>query len=84
MNLGTDPVHGKRDQANVVLRVEALDGLHEADVAFLDQVVEGQSVAGVALGDMNNKAQMRHNELARSVEVFLVAEAHEPAPVRLP
>ena len=73
MNLGADPVHGERDESYVVSRVETLDGFHEADVAFLDEVIQWQAIAGVALGDMHHKTQVRHNELACGVEVFFFA-----------
>jgi hypothetical protein len=36
VDLGLDPVQRVADQAHALLGVEALDGLHQADVAFLD------------------------------------------------
>jgi hypothetical protein len=47
MDLGLDPVQRIAHQAHALVRVEALDGLHQADVAFLDQVAVGQAVAQV-------------------------------------
>jgi hypothetical protein len=38
VHLGLDPVHRERHQTHALFRIEALDRLHQADVAFLDQV----------------------------------------------
>jgi hypothetical protein len=43
-HLGLDPVDRERDQPHATLRVESLDGLHQADVAFLDQVRRAEAV----------------------------------------
>jgi hypothetical protein len=45
VDLGLDPVHRIRHQAHALFGVEALDGLHQADVAFLDQVGVRQAIA---------------------------------------
>src|SRR5258708_31819835 len=44
--------------------LELVDGLHQADVAFLDQVEELQSAVGVFLGDGNHQAQVGFDQLA--------------------
>ena len=75
MDLGADPVHGEGHQPHADLGVEALHGLHQADVAFLDQVAERQAVAAVAARDVHDEAQVRQHELARGVEVVVVAQA---------
>jgi len=49
-------------------RVEALHRLHQADVAFLDQVGLRQAVALVATGDMHHEAQVRQHQLPGGVE----------------
>ena len=38
MHFGFDPVHGERHQAHALIRVESLDGLHQTNIAFLNQV----------------------------------------------
>ena len=63
VDLGLDPVDGERHQAHAALRVEALHGLHQADVAFLDQVGVRQAVAEVAAGDRDHQAQVREHQL---------------------
>jgi len=40
-------VHGVADEAHALVRVEALHGFHQADVAFLDQVAVRQPIAEV-------------------------------------
>src|SRR3546814_1291864 len=68
VHLGADPVHREADQAHADFGVEALDRLHQADVAFLDQVAERQAVAVVAARDVHDEAQVRMHQLARSEE----------------
>ena len=43
---------------------ELIHRLHQADVAFLDEVKELQTAVGVLLGDGNHQAQVGLNELA--------------------
>ena len=74
MDLGTDPVDREGHEPNADRRVEALDRLHEAHVAFLDQVAQGQPVAGVAAGDVDDETQVGDDELAGRVQVFVPAQ----------
>ena len=52
-------------------RVEALHGLHQADVAFLDQVSDRQSITHVAARDVHHETQVREHQLARRVKVVV-------------
>ena len=45
VNFGLDPVHGVAHQAHALIRVEAFDGFHQTDVAFLNEVGMGQAIA---------------------------------------
>ncbi len=74
MDFRLDPVHGKRHQAHTHFRVEALHGLHQADVAFLDQVSLGQTVAGIATGDMDDKTQVGEHHLPSRPKILLIIE----------
>jgi hypothetical protein len=47
MDLRLDPVQGEGHQPDAPLGVEPAHGLHEADIAFLDQVCLRQAVAQV-------------------------------------
>ena len=74
MDLGPYPVHGEADQAHSHVGIEALDGLHEADVAFLHQVADRQAIAHVAARDVHDEAQVREHQRVRSLEVLPIAE----------
>jgi hypothetical protein len=75
VDLRLDPVHGEGNQPHAAVRIEALDRLHQADVAFLNQVGMGQSITQIAAGDGDHQAQVRSHQLPCSVEVLPVAEA---------
>ncbi len=75
VNFGANPVHGKRYQAYVERGVESLDGLHKADIAFLNQVSKRQAIAGIALRDVDHETQVRHNQFACGLEIFFIAKA---------
>ena len=51
VNLGLDPVHGITHQAHTLVGVEALDCLHQTDVAFLDQITVRQAIAQILSGN---------------------------------
>ena len=58
MDLRTNPMDGERHEPHADVRVEPLHGLHEADVAFLDQVADLQAVAGIAASDVDDKPKV--------------------------
>ena len=47
MNFGFDPMHGVTHQAHALVRIEPFDRLHQADIAFLNQVAMWQAVTQV-------------------------------------
>ena len=47
MHLRFDPMERKRDQPHAALGIKAPHGLHEPDIAFLDQVALRQPIAQV-------------------------------------
>ena len=53
-------------------RVEALDGLHQADVAFADQVQQRQADAFVVAGDLHHQAQVGLDHLLAGLLVALL------------
>jgi hypothetical protein len=75
VHLGANPVHREGHEADAMVGIEALDGLHEADVAFLDQIAQRQAVAGIALGHVHDEAQVREHHAAGSFElaIFTIA-----------
>ena len=73
VDFGLDPVQRERNQPHSALRVEALHRLHQADVAFLDQVSVRQAVAEVVAGHGNHQAKVGHDQPAGGVEVIAFA-----------
>ena len=69
MDFAFDPVDGEGDKAHAALRLEAFDGFHQADVAFLDEVAERQAVAGEAARDVHDEFEVVHDEGLRGVDV---------------
>ena len=58
-----DPPGGIGREFEAAAVLELVHGLHEADVALLDQVQELQATVGVALGDADHEAQVGLDEL---------------------
>src|SRR5690606_3929003 len=65
VDLGADPMDRERNEPYDDVRVEPPDGLHEADVALLNEVGELEPVARIAACDVDDEAQMRQDELFR-------------------
>ena len=53
-----DPVDGVGAEAGVHRGVEALDGAEQAEVAFFDQVLQAEALAGVGAGDVDDEAEI--------------------------
>src|SRR5690606_3760186 len=53
-----NPPGGVRGELVATAVFEFVNGLHQADVAFLDEIQELQAAVGVLLGDGNNQAQV--------------------------
>jgi hypothetical protein len=70
-----DPPHGIGGEAEALLRLEALDGLHEADIALGDHFGNGQAIAAVAHGDLGHEPQMAGDEPMRRIAVAVLAPA---------
>src|SRR5262245_49776989 len=58
-----DPPRGVGGELVSAAVLELVHGLHEADIALLDQVEELQSAVGVLLGDRDDEAQVRLDHL---------------------
>ena len=68
-----DPPGGVGGELEALRVVELVDRPHEAEVALLDQVEEGQATVAVALGDGDHQAQVGFDELV----LGLLALAHQ-------
>jgi hypothetical protein len=56
--------------------VELVDRLHQADIAFLDQVGELQATIGVLLRDRDYQAQIRLHHFPLALECLALAFLH--------
>ena len=70
-----DPPHGVGGEPEALLGLEALDRLHQADIALRDHLGDRQAVAAIAPGDLGNEAQMAGDELVRRVAIAVLAPA---------
>src|SRR5438093_5165128 len=55
---------------------ELIDGLHQADIALLNQVEELQPTIGVFLGDRDDEAQVRLHQLLLGLTRLALALLH--------
>ena len=62
-------MHGKGHQAVAAVRIEVRDGLHEADVALLNEVRVGKAVAEIAARDGDDETQVADDELLQRFAV---------------
>ena len=74
MHLRLNPVHRKGHEAHAEVRVETLNGLHEAHVPFLDEIGLGEAIAGIGPGHMHHEAQVGQNKATRGLEIPFVAQ----------
>ncbi len=74
MNLGPDPVQGKRHQANAAFRIEAAHRLHQADIAFLDQIGLREPVAEVIAADGDDQPQVGQDERAGRFQIVVALQ----------
>ena len=70
-----DPPHRIGREAEAAIGLELLDALHQADIAFGNEVGHRQPIAAVTHGDLGHQTQVRGNELRSSfgIVMFLVA-----------
>ena len=64
-----DPVAGIGGEAGAHGRVEAFHGPQQAQVAFFDQVLQAQALAGVAAGDVHHQAQIGADHAVAGLDV---------------
>src|SRR6478736_3806567 len=58
-----DPPRGVGGELVAAAVLELVDGLHQADVAFLDQIEELQATVGVLLGDRDDETEVGLDQL---------------------
>ncbi len=62
-DLALDRAGGKRAQRHAALGLIAVDGLHQAQIARLDDVVDREPAAGVATRDRTHERRVAHDQL---------------------
>jgi hypothetical protein len=70
-----DPPHGVGGEAEAFLRVEALDGLHQPDIAFGNHLGNRQAIAAIAHRDLGDEPEMAGDELMRRIAVAMLVVA---------
>ena len=75
LDRGADPPHRISREAEAALGLELLHALHQADIAFADQLADGQAVAAVAHGDLGHEPQVRIDQLRGGLGVAMLAPA---------
>ena len=71
-----DPPRGVGREFVAAAVLELVDRLHQADVAFLDEVEELQAAVGVFLGDRDHEAQIRLDHLLLRLARLALALLH--------
>jgi hypothetical protein len=61
-----DPVTGIGTEASVHVGIKAFDCTQQAEVALLNEVLQGQPLAGVVAGDVDNQSQVGSHHLIPS------------------
>ena len=72
-----DPPGGVGGEFVAAAILELIHGLHQADIAFLDQVEELQAAIGVFLGDGDHQAQIGLDHLLLRLARLALALLHD-------
>ena len=75
LDRGADPPHRIGREAEAAIGLELLHALHQADIAFADQLADRQAIAAIAHGDLGHEAQVRVDQLRRGLGVAMLAPA---------
>ncbi len=74
VNLGADPVNGKRYESDTAFRVETLHRLHQPYVPLLNQVSLRQAVTHVATRDGYHHPEVGKHKLPRGLDIAVGSE----------
>jgi hypothetical protein len=83
LDVGADPPDRVGDQPDLLVRVELLHGLHEADVALLDEIRHPEAVGAVLERDLHHEPQVGLDQPVTRALVALVAELASEPPLLL-
>ena len=77
LDLAHDGGRGERGELQAARRVEAVDGLEQAQIADLHEVVDGLPAVLEFVGDEAHQVEVGHDELFAGVDIALFLEATE-------
>jgi hypothetical protein len=72
-----DPPSGVGGELAALFRIEALDGFHEANVAFGNEIGDGHAVVGIVLGDFNDQTEVCLDHVGSSLLIALMNALRE-------
>ena len=75
LDRGLDPPHRIGREAEAAIGLELLDALHQADVAFGNEVADRQAVAAIAHGDLGHEPQVAGDQLRRGFGILVLGIA---------
>ena len=67
-------MYRKRNEAHAAFGIEAFYRLHQADIAFLNQIRVGQAVAQIMAGDRYDETQMGRDQKMRSLQIVVLLQ----------
>ena len=75
LDRGLDPPHRVGREAEAAIGLELLDALHQADIAFGNEIGDRQTIAAVTHRDLRDETQVRRHQLGCGfgILVFLIA-----------
>ena len=68
-----DPPHGVGSESKTLLGLEPLHRLHQADIAFRDDLGDRQAVAAIAHGDLGHEPEMAGDKVMCRVAIVMFA-----------
>ena len=72
---GADPPHRIGSEAEALVGIETFHRLHQADIAFGDDLRDGQAIAAIAHRDLGHQAQMAGDQPACGLGIAMLLEA---------
>ena len=74
-----DPPDGIGDESVALVGIKLLHGMHEADVAFLNEIGELESVVPIFMGDLDDEPQVRDDEFFRRFHIIVLHQSYGKA-----
>jgi membrane protein len=75
LDRGADPPHRVSREAEPTVGFELLNTLHQADIAFADQLADREAITAVSHCDLRHEPKVRVDQLRRSLSIAVLAPA---------